>query len=448
MRRKVEMKKNGKKKWALIVGSMMLAVSVTACAGKEAQNIIKEKSYENVLAAGKDENGDAQATEKDAKDSDAKDVDASNANDAAENVNDVKDYGTYTFSEKRDDLGISVNVDAEVDRSNESKQLHSYEVKKTGISQELLDKCFDYFAKDTEMYDAENPEYFNVDSNDTEKLKEFVSDKKFHDGRIDNRSADNSIIISGCSNPECGSWIACFNSPLEFKFMDPLLDEVGDIILQNKEAKNAKSEVSISEEDARSKADEFIKYLGIEGFVVIESGKGYYQQGDDKYGTYGFRYVRALDGVAVNDFDDITVEYGEDYEMSNVCYDESVTILVDDTGVWCAKICEPKEVKEDSAKEVTVKSFEEAKDIFEQVVFAVADERYKNADVNVDKVTLEYSKVRDEAGAYYIVPVWHFTGSGDFTTVSEFPGEVENGEFHLTINAMDGSVVTDCRPLW
>lgn len=465
MRKKVEKKKIGKKSLLIIVAG--LAIAISACGKKEPQNIIKEVDYKQELEKNTSDTVVNETKGIDSANNGAEEIDSASDSDAMVNTDIARDYSEYKFSEKREELGISVSVDAKVDKSNETKDLYAYEVSRDGITQEMVDKFLDYFAKDTELYDQCNLYYEVMD--DEAAIKDYISDKKLHtekeyvakygddffldlkndkDQMIFAGSADNSKYVSAFNQSCGGCFVLGYNSNHSLKPNYAFFDEVDE--LRNSDFDlPVGSEVTISEEEARKQADAFVEYLGVEGFELIDSAKGYAMQMESQEGTYGFKYARKLDGVFVNDFDDRFFAYDVDDDdfmfYSEMWLDEAIYVMVDDTGVWSARIDEPKKIKQDTAKKVDIKKFDEAKEIFEQVIFAVANERYKTADISIDKVTLEYSRVNGDSGVdtSKIVPVWHFTGSCSFTTEVENIYDNEDVDFHITINAIDGSVVED-----
>ena len=96
----------------------------------------------------------------------------------------------------------------------------------------------------------------------------------------------------------------------------------------------------------------------------------------------------------------------------------------------------------------SIKSFEDIKPIFEQMVvvsYAPAGEGTVN--ISVDSVILRYTRISEEDSfdTGLLVPVWEFTGTitdeyGNSMNPSGNPTAIKNTSI-LTINAIDGSVI-------
>lgn len=209
---------------------------------------------------------------------------------------------------------------------------------------------------------------------------------------------------------------------------------------------------TISEEEARSTADDFFRKIGLTDFQYDEGGL-YYDWMDirklDAAGyrkVYLFRYMRSVDGALVT-FDDASKVYEgqENNEYVKRYWPvECVEVRVSDDGIVGFDYNAPLVLDETVVAQSGMKTFDEIKDIFEQMVLVTHartgtenDAPEENTVILVDSVVLGYARI-SEADSFdtgLLVPVWDFRG-----TVTNPYGYIETGSI-LTVNAVDGSII-------
>lgn len=212
-------------------------------------------------------------------------------------------------------------------------------------------------------------------------------------------------------------------------------------------------EVTISQEKAISMANEFLSKMGLDEYQYYEGGL-YNEVEDIRYGVdmsdncqkysprYILRYMRNVDGAFVT-FDS-AMKHAEGWNggeyMKKEWSVECVELRVTDEGIIGFDYNSPLEMMETVVEKSALKSFDEVKGIFEQMVMvANAQEDITKLDmksIQIDRVRLGYVRV-SEADSYdtgLLIPAWDFIGR-----------EISNkyggyGSF-LTVNAIDGSVI-------
>lgn len=213
---------------------------------------------------------------------------------------------------------------------------------------------------------------------------------------------------------------------------------------------------TIPQEQAIAQADNFLEHIGLAEFQYAEGGlyceipTGEAEE-DGKIGyrkVYILRYLRNIDGVFVSNDGGMKRSEGwdgDDY-VKMEWPGEYVEILINDEGITGFSYNAPIETVETVVDQSSMKSFDEIRDIFEQmVIVANAKEEDSEVDnsvsIDVDRVMLRYTRISEE-GSFdtgLLVPVWDFMG-----TISSTYGEAKDTESDacvLTINAIDGSVI-------
>lgn len=192
-------------------------------------------------------------------------------------------------------------------------------------------------------------------------------------------------------------------------------------------------------------ADELMKKLKLEDFSCFDGDLyGEYCDGSGEIAEYRnvyvFQYLRNLDGVYVNNegLSKLTDDWrGEEY-VKKEWPGESVLVFVNDSGIVGFYYLAPIEPVETVVEKSQMKSFDEIKDIFQQMIVVTNASENEKKTVQIDQVTLRYMRI-SEADSFdtgLLVPVWDFEGS----IVSAFQKEPISGSL-LTINAIDGSVI-------
>jgi hypothetical protein len=216
-------------------------------------------------------------------------------------------------------------------------------------------------------------------------------------------------------------------------------------------------ENTITESAARKKADEFMENIGLTDYVYNTGGLYYqymningeaqftYEENTAHYRkVYEFLYMRNIDGVFVDNTaggKDIGEWQGDTY-VRKIWNSEAVIIAVNDSGIVSFRYLTPLSVDETVVDSANIKSFDEIKKIFEEmVVIKSADnpqlEDGKTATVNIDNIRLVYARISEEDSfdTGLLVPIWDFQGTVKGPGYTIVDGSV------ISINAIDGSVV-------
>lgn len=255
----------------------------------------------------------------------------------------------------------------------------------------------------------------------------------------------HSVVVD--SNNHLGRW----------KAENPVSDD--DLLLAvSKEelAEYTDMPVTITAEQAKDQADALLARLGFTDFACFENGL-YCElpnEEQDENGKYGYRrvyvlkYLRNIDGAFVNNegtskFTDDWV--GDDY-VKKMWSGENIEILVNDEGIVGFYYNSPIEIVETVAEQASMRSFDDIKDIFEQMVVVTnaqegMTEENEQVRIKIDRVILRYARISeaDNFDTGLLVPVWDFMGS-----ITSTYGEKDYGKSEvcvLTINAIDGTVI-------
>jgi hypothetical protein len=224
---------------------------------------------------------------------------------------------------------------------------------------------------------------------------------------------------------------------------------------------------ALSLEAAVSMADEFLAKVGISDFRYYEGGLyneiediRYDQNGtiDDTerentemgYSTrYILRYMRNVDDAFVA-FDP-TAKHEEGWDNDNYVKKEwpteCIEFRISDKGIVGFDYNAPLELTETVVDQSALKSFDEIKAIFEQMILVTnaeeTGEEQMHRTLKIDRVKLGYIRV-SEADSYdtgLLVPAWDFFGvSEDPNPYTGMTDETSPQSF-LTVNAIDGSVI-------
>lgn len=209
--------------------------------------------------------------------------------------------------------------------------------------------------------------------------------------------------------------------------------------------------LTLSEQDAEKQANALLQETGLTDYAIYE--KGMYSQilGSEADGSiryrniYRFLCLRKLDGVFVNNqagFKLIDEWKGNDY-TKKMWSGEAVAVAVNDSGVVGFYYLSPLTIQDTVVEKSRIKSFEEIRDTFEQMVVIentpddLEDLKDEKVSIKVTDVKLVYTRIseKDSFDTGLVVPVWDFEG----TIVDEF-GDERTGNI-LSINAIDGSVI-------
>ena len=156
--------------------------------------------------------------------------------------------------------------------------------------------------------------------------------------------------------------------------------------------------------------------------------------------AYRISFTRTIGGVSFNyNYTDISSDMAVDDGKGGktpIWGTERVTFIVTDEGVVQFEMLNPLDVNEIVTEYTKMKDFESIMDIFKKMILIVHANVPEGQvrTINIERVELGLMRVLEpnflDTGV--IVPVWDFYGHLDGTT---------NGTTHLTINAIDGSII-------
>lgn len=241
---------------------------------------------------------------------------------------------------------------------------------------------------------------------------------------------------------------------------EPDFSQAGVSFAEDMEVKRLENEpLTLSIEEAEKKATTFLRDVGLGDYVCYE--KGPYSQKletDHLSGVVGYRdvyrflYLRKLDNVFVNNqggFKFADSWQGSDY-VKKMWESEAVSIAVNDSGIVDFYYLSPLSIDETVVENSKIKSFDEIRDTFEQMVVienamdSVDGDKTPQITVNVTDVRLVYTRIseKDSFDTGLVVPIWDFEGTVvDDSGYSEKAGTGDGTGTILSINAIDGSVI-------
>lgn len=205
-----------------------------------------------------------------------------------------------------------------------------------------------------------------------------------------------------------------------------------------------KEPLTLSEEAARGQAEELMQKLNLTDYKCCESGIYSQMIGEERdyyRDVYKFLYMRNMDGVFVDNsagFKMVDEWRGDEY-TKKAWGNEAVVIAVNDNGIVDFRYLTPLSVDETVVEKTGIKSFQDIKDTFEQMV--VIENAVEGEDgtvsIEVTDVKLVYTRIseKDSFDTGLVVPVWDFEGR-----ITDEYGRDETGNI-LSINAIDGTVI-------
>ena len=208
-------------------------------------------------------------------------------------------------------------------------------------------------------------------------------------------------------------------------------------------------EISFTEEKAREKAEELLGRLGLTDFKFSQGGK-YSEllggEGEDfLYDVYYvLRYTRELEGVQLTQSSGAKFVVGADSGNPNrkqMWPGESIEIRINDRGIVGFQYNAPLEITETVVEGTSLKTFDEVKGTFEQMLPMLLAEEDFEVTAKVDRVRLSYSRIseKDSFDTGLVVPVWSFEGETQ-AYFNGYPMYDRKGTL-MAINAIDGSVI-------
>lgn len=214
-------------------------------------------------------------------------------------------------------------------------------------------------------------------------------------------------------------------------------------------------EVTISEEEARTKADRLMNNLGLTDYAYCEGGlyfqmldlrwksiedKQLEEEGYNYRKVYKFMYMRNIDGIFVDNRagSKLVDEWQGDSYVKKLWGNEAVIVYVNDDGIAGFNYCSPISIDEQVVENASIQSFDEIKDVFERmVVIDNAATDGEKVSIDISSVELVYARIseKDNFDAGILVPIWDFKGK----KIDEYGMETEGSV--ISINAIDGSVI-------
>lgn len=123
---------------------------------------------------------------------------------------------------------------------------------------------------------------------------------------------------------------------------------------------------------------------------------------------------------------------------------EMIEFMVNDTGIVGFSWSAPLEIMETVVDHAALQPFSNVRGTFEKMMpmtGATSDPEHIGADINIDRVTLSYSRISEKNcfDTGLVVPVWGFRG----TRKEVCEGNTMNPTYYtqMAINAIDGSII-------
>lgn len=224
-----------------------------------------------------------------------------------------------------------------------------------------------------------------------------------------------------------------------------------------------KENLGITYEEAKSLADEKVTALGFTDMEVNAWDYGIYgaEQSDitddvvdidvQDYG-YIFHYTRTINEIPIT----YTLNLGGSYEsmdsdMETWSY-ETLDIVVTKNGIDSVDFYNRYDIGDIKTENLNLLSFDEIIEIYEKMILienAEVTDYVESETINVDRITFGYTRIYEPASSStegVLVPVWDFFG-GISLEYKEEDGTIQSSDncsdnsSHITINAIDGSVI-------
>ncbi len=351
----------------------------------------------------------------------------------------------YTADFGSDDGKLKIHCDAKVEIPA-VEQVSTYRVSQSDMTEEQMETFARVFS-DGEIYDwasypAEKraPDFGSMFANLGEQLQSAVVE------RADGRKYD-----------------------LFYKSTDPMpnmmelqMDAEGrDAISWNprtsrsdRTEEEALSLAGITQEEALALAKEKVAELGIPGMeaALVQLGIHMDLLGDE-YATdnagWLINFTRTIDGIPIT----YTSDQGGAYEDMESEYEtwgyEWLQMAVNGDGIQMAQCYNVYDIGEKTTENVQLINFDEVSQIFRQMMLTQnADMDSETREYQIDRITFGYTRIYDpnvDSRSGVLVPVWDFFGS--YRVKAEYEGKTmeyisDSADMsHLTINAIDGSII-------
>ena len=219
-----------------------------------------------------------------------------------------------------------------------------------------------------------------------------------------------------------------------------------------------KETLSLSMDDAKQMAEQFLSNVGISDFTCTDAVKAcepveFYQNESTGYRReYILRYMRTVNGVAL-DYNAVLKHSEGRTDAGYVKKDwpnECMEFRINDDGIVGFDYLAPIELTETVVAQAGMKSFEEIKPIFEKMVVVSnvpgdydpsAEDYTGRMQITVDQVTLGYARISEENNfdSGLLVPIWDFEG----TKAQDYASARDHTVYQsvMAVNAIDGTVI-------
>lgn len=211
--------------------------------------------------------------------------------------------------------------------------------------------------------------------------------------------------------------------------------------------------LAISPEEAKSKAAEALRALNISDMELYSCeevwGDAFLQGGiveHQERHAYRLEFVRSVGGAlltyAINNIDRSSVQIDErtGERLAPSWPYERVMFIIDDTGIVEFLWESPYEVTEQMVENTKLMPFEDIQAIFSTMILVTHAQHGVDVKLafSIDRVRLGMMRIQDKnsPGTGLIVPVWDFFG-----TMALGGQDLLTERSHLTINAIDGSII-------
>lgn len=234
--------------------------------------------------------------------------------------------------------------------------------------------------------------------------------------------------------------------------------------------------ITISSEEAVNIGKQYLDSLGISGFDISLKLAGYMEINgnmpvEDLPQCYILYFTRTVEGTSTtyrndkNDAllinEDMLQRQREENSYTPFWPQESIEMIITDTGVKYFDWRMPSEYTEIINSNVEILPFEAIKEIAEKE-FALQglwmnpnDTNIISREIVIDKITLGMMQVRntESMNEFIMIPTWNFFGYEIYTYEEQMPGGYKLNEDHqyintqtgghsfLTINAIDGNII-------
>lgn len=214
---------------------------------------------------------------------------------------------------------------------------------------------------------------------------------------------------------------------------------------------------SISMEQAQQIADDFLKQVGIEGFVCERNEKVIGGSGQT-YGDsllrgnllkgYRLQYVRMVSNVPITYTDAENASGNQDDQSFFYWNYERLTFIIVDSGIAEFQWQAPYTMQDTVVNSAAMLPFSDIADIFKDKIVTInAWMDVKGLDMTVTEVRLGLMRVIEQNNTKQglLIPVWDFFGSTTQTVVQDGKEYVDTFKSAtrslLTLNAIDGAVI-------